>query len=210
MVSSAPFAMWMVMRLARRQVTVTLDGQAGDELLAGYDHYPYVLLRQLLRERRYAEFAREAWLLRDIVGPLVRRRLARARPARRCRRRCSRRRSRADASRPRTTASPTTSSAGCSRTSAPTACRRCCATRTAPRWRIRSRRACRSSTRSSSTTSSRCPRTRDHPQRMDACDRASGAARRPAPQGRGAAQEDRLHDARSSAGTGVSARCCRA
>ena len=75
MVSSAPFAMWMVMRLARRQVTVTLDGQAGDELLAGYDHYPYVLLRQLLRERRYAEFAREAWLLRDIVSPLVRRRL---------------------------------------------------------------------------------------------------------------------------------------
>jgi asparagine synthase (glutamine-hydrolysing) len=75
MVSSAPFAMWMVMRLARRQVTVTLDGQAGDELLAGYDHYPYVLLRQLLRERRYAEFAHEAWLLRDIVGPLVRRRL---------------------------------------------------------------------------------------------------------------------------------------
>ena len=75
MVSSAPFAMWMVMRLARRQVTVTLDGQAGDELLAGYDHYPYVLLRQLLRDRRYSEFAREAWLLRDIVGPLVRRRL---------------------------------------------------------------------------------------------------------------------------------------
>jgi asparagine synthase (glutamine-hydrolysing) len=75
MVSSAPFAMWMVMRLARRQVTVTLDGQAGDELLAGYDHYPYVLLRQLLRERRYTEFAREAWLLRDIVSPLVRRRL---------------------------------------------------------------------------------------------------------------------------------------
>src|SRR6202050_4168084 len=75
MVSSAPFAMWMVMRLARQQVTVTLDGQAGDELLAGYDHYPYVLLRQLLRERRYLEFTREAWLLRDHVGPLVRRRL---------------------------------------------------------------------------------------------------------------------------------------
>ena len=75
MVSSAPFAMWMVMRLARKQVKVVLDGQAGDELLAGYDHYPYVFLRQLLRERRYGTFMREAWLLRDIVGPLVRRRL---------------------------------------------------------------------------------------------------------------------------------------
>jgi asparagine synthase (glutamine-hydrolysing) len=75
MVSSAPFAMWMVMRLARRQVKVVLDGQAGDELLAGYDHYPYVFLRQLLREKRYSQFVREAWLLRDIVGPLVLRRL---------------------------------------------------------------------------------------------------------------------------------------
>jgi asparagine synthase (glutamine-hydrolysing) len=75
MVSSAPFAMWMVMRLARKQVKVTLDGQAGDELLAGYDHYPYVFLRQLLHERRYGEFVREAWLSRDIVAPLVRRRL---------------------------------------------------------------------------------------------------------------------------------------
>ncbi|MBV9100083.1 MAG: asparagine synthase (glutamine-hydrolyzing) [Candidatus Dormibacteraeota bacterium] len=75
MVSSAPFAMWMVMRLARRQVKVVLDGQAGDELLAGYDHYPYVFLRQLLRDRQYVRFAREAWLLRDIVTPLVKRRL---------------------------------------------------------------------------------------------------------------------------------------
>lgn len=75
MVSSAPFAMWMVTRRAAQDVTVVLDGQGGDELLAGYDHYPFVYVRQLLRERRWGDFAREAWRSRDIYSPLIRRRL---------------------------------------------------------------------------------------------------------------------------------------
>jgi asparagine synthase (glutamine-hydrolysing) len=75
MVSSAPFAMWMVTRRAAKDVTVVLDGQGGDELLAGYDHYPFVYVRQLLRERRWGDAAREAWCARDVYMPLVRRRL---------------------------------------------------------------------------------------------------------------------------------------
>jgi asparagine synthase (glutamine-hydrolysing) len=75
MVSTAPYAMWSVMRAASEKVTVLLDGQAGDELLGGYVPYQYVYLRQLLREKRYAEFARESAKARDTVGPLVRRRL---------------------------------------------------------------------------------------------------------------------------------------
>ncbi len=75
MITTAPYAMWAVMRAAREKVTVLLDGQAGDELLAGYVPYQYVYLRQLLRERRYREFSTESARSRDTVGPLVRRRL---------------------------------------------------------------------------------------------------------------------------------------
>jgi len=77
MVSTAPYAMWSVMREASTKVTVLLDGQAGDELLAGYVPYQYVYLRQLLREKRFGEFARESARARDTVGPLVKRRLLR-------------------------------------------------------------------------------------------------------------------------------------
>lgn len=75
MVSTGPYAQWCVMRAAREKVTVMLDGQGGDELLAGYVPYQFVYLRQLLRERRYWVFVREAWQARDVLWPLVRRRL---------------------------------------------------------------------------------------------------------------------------------------
>jgi asparagine synthase (glutamine-hydrolysing) len=75
MITTAPYAMWSVMRAASEKVTVLLDGQAGDELLGGYVPYQYVYLRQLLRERRYREFALESAKARDTVGRLARRRL---------------------------------------------------------------------------------------------------------------------------------------
>jgi asparagine synthase (glutamine-hydrolysing) len=76
MVSTGPYAQWCVMRKAHEEVTVLLDGQGGDELLAGYVPYQFVYLRQLLRERDYRRFAEEGWAARDVLWPLLRRRLA--------------------------------------------------------------------------------------------------------------------------------------
>ncbi|HJT37974.1 MAG TPA: asparagine synthase (glutamine-hydrolyzing) [Actinomycetota bacterium] len=80
-VSTGPYAQWCVMRLAADKVKVLLDGQAGDELLAGYVPYHYVYLKQLIRERRYPTFAREAWAARDVLKPLIKRRLSQRRKA---------------------------------------------------------------------------------------------------------------------------------
>lgn len=76
MVSSGPYAQYRVMALAAGRATVLLDGQGGDELLAGYVPYHYVYLRELLRRRRYGRALREALAARDLLFPLVRQRLA--------------------------------------------------------------------------------------------------------------------------------------
>ncbi len=78
-VSTGPYAQWCVMRSAREQVTVLLDGQGGDELLAGYVPYQLVYLRQLRRQKRYEELRREAAKSRDVLWPLARRRLSQRR-----------------------------------------------------------------------------------------------------------------------------------
>ena len=52
-VSTGPYAQWCVMRLAQPKVTVLLNGQGGDELLAGYVPYQYVYLRELLKQRKF-------------------------------------------------------------------------------------------------------------------------------------------------------------
>jgi asparagine synthase (glutamine-hydrolysing) len=74
-VSTGPYAQWCVMRSAREQVTVLLDGQGGDELIAGYVPYQMVYLRQLRKEGKYELLRKEATASRDVLWPLARRRL---------------------------------------------------------------------------------------------------------------------------------------
>ncbi|EQD48254.1 asparagine synthase (glutamine-hydrolyzing), partial [mine drainage metagenome] len=74
-VSTGPYAQWCVMRTAKEHVKVVLDGQGGDELLAGYVPYQLVYLRQLFDERQIGRFLREAWLARGVLWPIIRRNL---------------------------------------------------------------------------------------------------------------------------------------
>ena len=152
-VSTGPYAQWCVMRSAREQVTVLLDGQGGDELLAGYVPYQLVYLRQLRREKRYEELRREAAKSRDVLWPLAKRRIKQRRkqlPANKLLEpaflaRTQRPRLRALPGRPQGAPAPGPAHLQPARA--------CCATRTATPWRSASRAACRTSTRSWSTTS---------------------------------------------------------
>ncbi|MDN5790717.1 MAG: asparagine synthase (glutamine-hydrolyzing) [Micrococcales bacterium] len=50
LISSGPYAQYQVMRAASNHVTVLLDGQGADEMMAGYIPYYFVYLRQLRAE----------------------------------------------------------------------------------------------------------------------------------------------------------------
>lgn len=71
-ISTGPYAQYAVMREASQHVTVLLDGQGADEMMAGYNPYFYVYLRQLRRQKRFKELASEIVGSRDILRKLAR------------------------------------------------------------------------------------------------------------------------------------------
>jgi len=71
MISSGPYSQWCVMKLAREQVKVLLDGQGADEVLAGYTPYFFVYLRQLFKEKKYLLSLKEGLFALPQVKPLI-------------------------------------------------------------------------------------------------------------------------------------------
>lgn len=65
-ISTGPYAQYKVMEQVHKQVTVVLDGQGSDEMMAGYLPYYFVYLRQLIDQKDYMGAVREVWNGRDV------------------------------------------------------------------------------------------------------------------------------------------------
>lgn len=74
-ISSGPYAQYCVMKEASKHVTVLLDGQGADEMMAGYIPYYFAYLRQLKRQGDYKTLLKEAGSSLDIFYRLGRFRL---------------------------------------------------------------------------------------------------------------------------------------
>lgn len=74
-ISSGPYAQYRVMQEASKHVTVLLDGQGADEMMAGYIPYYFAYLRQLKKNGQTAKLAKEMASSADILFRLGRFRL---------------------------------------------------------------------------------------------------------------------------------------
>jgi len=70
-ISGAPYAYYVVMREAKKYVTVLLSGQGGDELLAGYIPYYFTYLQSAIDARQIGTFLREVFMSRDIFWRFI-------------------------------------------------------------------------------------------------------------------------------------------
>ncbi len=66
-ISTGPYAQYKVMQLAQGKVTVLLDGQGSDEMMAGYLPYYFVYLRQLKKQGRYYTLLNEMLQSKDVI-----------------------------------------------------------------------------------------------------------------------------------------------
>ncbi|RPJ71507.1 MAG: asparagine synthetase B, partial [Alphaproteobacteria bacterium] len=72
MISTGPYAQWKVMELAKKNgVKVLLDGQGADEMLAGYDPYFIVYIKELIRGLKVLGVIREIWASKDRLFSLL-------------------------------------------------------------------------------------------------------------------------------------------
>jgi asparagine synthase (glutamine-hydrolysing) len=67
-ISTGPYAQYKVMQEATKHVTVLLDGQGADEMMAGYLPYYFVYLRQLKKEKQYSKLLREVVSSTDVLS----------------------------------------------------------------------------------------------------------------------------------------------
>lgn len=70
-ISTGPYAQYKVMEKAHQYVTVVLDGQGSDEMMAGYLPYYFVYLRQLAKKGNYAKLLSEVASSWDVVSKYV-------------------------------------------------------------------------------------------------------------------------------------------
>jgi len=62
------YAQWKVMELASKHVKAVLDGQGGDELLAGYHAYIPLYIKELVKRGKLGRALKEVYKLRDLIA----------------------------------------------------------------------------------------------------------------------------------------------
>ncbi|HLL60934.1 MAG TPA: asparagine synthase (glutamine-hydrolyzing), partial [Candidatus Nitrosocosmicus sp.] len=74
-ISTGPYAQYCVMKEARKHITVLLDGQGADEMMAGYLPYYYVYLKDLWSNKQIKDLVLEVITGRDIFWKFVKQKI---------------------------------------------------------------------------------------------------------------------------------------